>query len=242
MFNILDSIGSTNNYAMAQVHAGLAKHGMAYFAHDQTAGKGQRGKTWETEAGQNIALSIAVQPGKPFFQNQFLFNAAVANACYDFFNAYAGPEVSIKWPNDIYWRDRKAGGILIENKLMGREWKWAVAGIGININQTAFSGQQRNAVSLKQICGRTNDPVQLARELHEKVLAAITNTREADLPILLQQYNEHLFLRGKTTRLKKGNSIFETTIKAVNASGQLVTQDTMEREFNFGEVEWVNER
>ena len=239
MFNILNSIDSTNNYAMAKVHAGLAKHGMAWFANEQTEGKGQRGKIWESSAGQNIALSIALQPGKVFFQNQFFFNAVIANACYDFYKACAGDEVSIKWPNDIYWRDRKAGGILIENKLMSRDWKWAVVGVGININQTEFSEKLSNAVSLKQICGGSNDPMLLAKQLHEMILKAMSDVKETDFPGILQYYNEHLFLKGESARLKKENAIFETCIKAVNEYGQLVTEDVVERQFNFGEIEWV---
>ena len=239
MFNILDSTGSTNNYAMGMIHAGLAKHGMAWFAYDQTEGRGQPGKTWETAAGQNIALSIVLQPAKLFFQRQFFFSAVVANTCYDFYKAYTRDEVSIKWPNDIYWRDRKAGGILIENKLMGDHWKWAVVGIGLNINQTIFSDGLTHAVSLKQITGRSYDPIVLAKTLHEQVLETISTVTEADIPNILLRYNERLFLKDKMARLKQGNTVFETCIKGVNESGQLITEDAVERRFNFGEVEWM---
>ena len=238
-FSILSSVDSTNNYAMAKVHAGLAKHGMAWFAHDQTAGKGQPGKTWESVASQNIALSIAVVPALVFFQNQFYFNAVVANVCYDFFKNYAVDEVSIKWPNDIYWRDRKAGGILIENKLMGTNWKWAVVGIGININQTRFSNKLVTAVSLKQITGKTHDPVTMARELHELILANINQTSIDDFPEILAKYNKNLFKKDQIVRLRKDKTVFETCIKGVNKYGQLLTVDVVERHFNNGEVEWL---
>ena len=236
MFNILDSTASTNNYAMAKVHAGLAKHGQAWFAHDQTEGRGQQGKIWESKAGQNIALSIVLQPAKLFFQRQFFFSAVVANACYDFYKAYAGEEIAIKWPNDIYWRDRKAGGILIENKLMGENWKWAVVGIGLNINQTVFGDGLINAVSLKQITGRSYDPISLAKTLHEQVFEKLNTVIEADLPGILMHYNERLFLKDKMARLKQGNIVFETCIKGVNEFGQMMTEDAVERRFNFGEV------
>ena len=239
MFNVLDSVGSTNNYAMGIVHAGLAKHGMAWFAHDQTEGRGQQGKIWESTAGQNIALSIVLQPAKLFFQKQFFFNAAIANACSDFFKASAGEDIFIKWPNDIYWRDRKAGGILIENKLLGKNWKWAIVGIGFNINQTLFSDQLTNAVSLKQISGRSHDPLALAKKLHQQVLETINAVTEAGLPGILLSYNEQLFLKDKMARLKKGNIVFETCIKGVNEYGQLITEDAVERRFNFGEVVWI---
>ena len=118
---ILESVDSTNNYAMAMVRTGLAKHGDGYFAKAQLQGKGQRGKTWQTEPGTNIILSLTMQPLSLPISRQFHFSAAIALAVRDFFDAYAGGDTTIKWPNDIYWRDRKAGGILIENIIAGRE-------------------------------------------------------------------------------------------------------------------------
>ncbi len=239
MFNVLDSVDSTNNYAMAKLQEGTAKHGMAWFAQEQLAGKGQQGKTWETRAGQNIALSIAIQPAKVFHLNQFYFNAALSNTCQRFLTKYAGEEISVKWPNDLYWRDRKAGGILIENKLMGKSWKWAVVGIGINVNQVSFSRRLPNPVSIKKISGRTYDPVALARELHEQIMDGIDRVTEDSFTELLAEYNRNLFQKEKIVRLKKGNASFETQIKGVNKFGQLLTEDAVERSFSFGEVEWI---
>jgi len=239
MLSILDSVDSTNNYAMGMIHADLAKDGMAWFARQQTAGKGQPGKIWESSAGQNILLSIAIKPAEVFFQNQFYFNAAVTLACFDLFKSYAGDETSIKWPNDIYWRDRKAGGILIENKLMGETWKWAVVGIGININQTSFSKRQVNAVSLKQITGKEWDPMLIAKELHELILFRLKDFSQDRLNEILVRYNENLYKKDQIVRLKQDGALFETRIKAVNESGELQTIDNIERKFRHGEVEFV---
>lgn len=239
LFNVLDSVDSTNNYAMARVHEGLAKHGMAWFAREQTAGRGQPGKSWEGRRGQNIALTVVMEPAAVFFQKQFYFNAVIANTCYDFFKKYAGKEISIKWPNDIYWRDRKAGGILIENKLMGKSWKWAIVGIGINVNQEGFGNKLVNAVSLKQITGREYDPADLARELHQLIIEALERITEKDLPGILKKYNQHLFRKDEMVWLKKGKIKFETRIRKVNEYGLLITEDAMERQFSFGEVAWI---
>ena len=76
-------------------------------------------------------------------------------AAHDFFSHYVFNNAFIKWPNDLYWRDRKAGGILIENIIRGKDWQSAVAGIGININQTSFDPDITNAISLKQITGKS---------------------------------------------------------------------------------------
>jgi BirA family transcriptional regulator, biotin operon repressor / biotin---[acetyl-CoA-carboxylase] ligase len=238
-FNILTSVDSTNNYAMAMVHAGMASHGMAWFAHEQTAGKGQRGREWLGEPGQNIALSVVLEPLQLKTSEQFTLSMLVALACYEFFAAMAGDETSIKWPNDLYWRDRKAGGVLIENSYHGSEWKYAVVGIGININQVNFTAGAKNPVSLKQITGKNFDTIELARQLQGLLLQKFNGLTQKELAGLETAYNSHLYKRNQTVKLKKGAQVFETTIKSVNVQGQMITRDVVERSFGFGEVEFV---
>jgi BirA family biotin operon repressor/biotin-[acetyl-CoA-carboxylase] ligase len=237
LFTILDTVDSTNNYAMQQAQQGLAKHGQAWFANEQTAGKGQRGKNWAGEKGKNIAISLVLEPGQLKIASQFHLSAVVALVCFEFLSGYIDGETKIKWPNDLFWRDRKAGGILIENKFQGKAWKWAVAGIGININQTGFDKDLRNAVSLKQITGKTFDTVALAKELHELVMKKLTEALTLDE--ILQQYNKHLYKINELVTLRKTGVKFETVIKEVSTQGKLITVDAIEREFDFGEVEWV---
>ena len=248
-FTVLDSVDSTNNYAMAKVHAGLAKHGDGSFAHHQTTGKGQRGKNWHTGNGENIALSIVIEPFPLLIPEQFKLSAAIALACFDFFSSYAGEETKIKWPNDIYWRDRKAGGILIEN-VIGKSaaidkqanktsWKFAIAGMGININETHFDPLLSNAVSLKQITGKDFQPVELAKELHQIVLKRIGELSAKPFEVLLRQYNSNLYRINHLVRLRKNNIEFESLVKGVTATGQLFTTDRIDNFFDFGEVEWI---
>lgn len=235
-FTILDTVDSTNNYAMGRVHEGLAKHGMLWFANEQTAGKGQRSKTWSTEKGKNIIISLVLEPTRLQITNQFHLSAAVALACFEFFKDYAGEETKIKWPNDLFWRDRKAGGILIENKFKGKAWKWAVVGIGININQTEFENFIIKPVSLKEITGKFYNTLELAKELYALLMKNLTELKTAEN--MLEQYNEHLYKINKNVTLKNKDIKFETVIKGVNEAGQLITVDAIERRFDFGEVEW----
>ncbi|MEO6228849.1 MAG: biotin--[acetyl-CoA-carboxylase] ligase [Ferruginibacter sp.] len=238
-FVILKQVDSTNNYAMALVHEGLAKHGEAVFAHQQTQGKGQRGKVWQTGIDENIALSIILKPKQRKILLPFQLSATIALAVFDFFSKYAGEEVTIKWPNDIYWRDRKAGGILIENVISGSSWKWAVAGIGININQTIFDENLKDPVSLKQITGEHFDTLALARELHQIVLLRLNEGLTKPYELLLEEYQQRLFRINQLVRLKKNNIVFETKIKGISPDGKLLTQDIIDNEFEFGEIEWI---
>ena len=237
---ILKQVNSTNNYAMAKVHAGMAKHGDTYFTTVQTAGKGQRGRVWETADGVNIALSLILDVQLLNASQQFQLLVSVALGCYDFFERYAGQETSIKWPNDIYWGDRKAVGVLIENSFQGSDWKFAVAGIGVNINQTHFGNSLKNPVSLKQITGKTYDLTPLAKELQIHVLNRFSAIQKDPFSLSLAEYNGHLFGLNKKMHFKKGSIHFDATIQGVTPFGQLVTMDSkQERLFNFGEVEWV---
>lgn len=222
---------------MRHVHEGLAKHGMGWLAMDQTAGKGQRGNLWLSEPGKNIAMSVIVEPSELNMVSGFHLSTAVALACYELIESYAGIDTRVKWPNDIYWRDRKAGGILIENVYQGPKWKFAIAGMGLNINQQQFGYVARNPVSLKDICGEEFELIPLADELFQILMKKINEPFND----LLTRYNDHLFKKNERVRLKKDNAVFETTVKCVNEFGQLVTEDVMERAHDFGTIEWMVE-
>jgi BirA family biotin operon repressor/biotin-[acetyl-CoA-carboxylase] ligase len=236
----LESVDSTNNYALQQLHAGLAQHGTAFFAREQVAGKGQRGKIWAMQKGENIILSIVIDPQSLPLTRQFQLSACIAVSVFDLFAHYAGDDTRIKWPNDLYWQDRKAGGILIENILgSGGDWKWAVVGMGININQVNFPENLKNPVSLKQITGKNFDPALLAHELCERIDGHFQSLLRDGFEPLYQHYLNHLYKRGEKVKLKKDNRIFEALIKKVSLSGLLVAEHGIEEEFAMGQVEWV---
>jgi BirA family transcriptional regulator, biotin operon repressor / biotin---[acetyl-CoA-carboxylase] ligase len=239
-FIILSSVESTNNYAMAKLHAGMVGAGTCFQAIEQTAGKGQRGKSWSAAPGENITMSVIANPGSAA-QRPFLFSAAVALACHAFVSEYANNNLKIKWPNDIYLNDRKAGGILIENVYQGHSWAWAIAGIGLNINQTAFPDHLPNAISLKLVTGKDYPVIKLGKELAsslEKHIRWMNNSTAEDI---MQAYNERLFKKDREVKLKKDNMVFSRTIQGVSPSGELIVRGAMEERYQFGEVEWMGE-
>lgn len=231
-------VDSTNNYAMAEVKKDTVEHGTAWFAYSQTAGKGQRGRQWHTMPGQNIVLSVGLNTSGLPVSAQFYLAAAMALAAHDSFSKYAGSETTVKWVNDIYWNDRKAGGILIENIIVGNNWQWAVAGMGLNINQTAFGDGAPNAVSLKQITGKSFDVLALARELRGFVINRF-NMLMADKGNVLAAYNSVLYKKDMGARLRKNNIVFDAIIKEVLPDGRLRVDGATWNLFEFGEIEWV---
>ncbi|RYY63668.1 MAG: biotin--[acetyl-CoA-carboxylase] ligase [Chitinophagaceae bacterium] len=242
----LQQVDSTNNYATALAHAGLAEHGTAVLAREQTAGKGQRHKGWNAAPGANITMSLVLQPAVLFQKGSvalnaadaFRFSAAVALGVQRFFAAHAGEETFVKWPNDLYWRDRKAGGILIENILSGADWKWAVVGTGININQSDFGDLSGRAVSLRQITGREWDIHVLARELCASLETALARLA-TDPAGILEDYHAVLFAKGETVRFRKGSRTFSAQVLGVTDDGRLRLWHGLEEAYAVGEVEWI---
>ena len=224
---------------MQLIRNGEARHGTTIFALEQTQGKGQRGRSWESNSGENIMLSVIIDAKQHKLLEQFAFSATIALGCHDFFSHFAGDETTIKWPNDLYWRDRKAGGMLIENILSEGNWKWSVIGVGININQTDFQTLQNRPVSLKQITGKHFDTIDLARELcaclEKRFMQLITHSTEN----IVVDYNEHLFKKGQLVKFKKGQVVFEATVSKVNDHGALEIEHGFTDTVRHGEVEWL---
>jgi len=239
LFSILHSVDSTNNYAMAKLHAGLANHGMAWFAEEQHGGKGQRGKSWNSAPGENLLMSVVIEPVGFESNRQFEISVMTALCCHRFLQKYAGHESKIKWPNDIYFRDRKAGGILIENILHGRNWKFSVIGIGININQVEFNGFTNHATSLKNITGRSYNPEQLARELHLSLLEDFKAINHRPFPAILRDYNNVLYKKDEDVMLKINGITTCEKIKRVDTAGRLITGNAPESAHDFGTIEWM---
>ncbi|MEJ7681247.1 MAG: biotin--[acetyl-CoA-carboxylase] ligase [Segetibacter sp.] len=238
-FTKLGEVDSTNNYAMRQVQAQMAEHGATWFAKYQNSGKGQRGKAWNAGFGENIIMSSVLGPSFLDIDNQFLLNVTVALACFDFFNKYTSGNTSIKWPNDIYWKDRKAGGILIENLMQGKQWKFSIAGMGININQTLFPANLPNPVSLKQITGKSFDLIYLAKDLCKCLNYRWEQLSDKKHDQLLDDYSTYLYKRGESVTFKKNNEKFNAVVTGVNKHGELSIDTGEQSTLAYGSVDWV---
>jgi BirA family biotin operon repressor/biotin-[acetyl-CoA-carboxylase] ligase len=232
------TVESTNNYAMGLVRAAMAQHGAVVFTHEQTRGKGQRNKEWVSQTGQNIAMSIVLEPDGLLSSEAFLLSMMAAVAVRELVSTYTTDNIKIKWPNDIYWRDRKAAGILIENVWQGNEWRCAVIGVGINVNQTEFGELSAKAASLKEIAGRELKPLQLAKQLCT-IMEDQFQLLIANPSAIVESYTSYLYKRNQIVKLRKQNRVFEATIKDVNKNGELIVQHTVEERFTVGELEWV---
>jgi BirA family biotin operon repressor/biotin-[acetyl-CoA-carboxylase] ligase len=234
---ILDSVDSTNNYAMALIQKREIAREIAVLAREQTHGKGRRGKQWLSNKDENIILSVAIPMQWLDVSRRFGISVAAALSCHDVLKDIVLANLFIKWPNDIFINDSKAGGILIENVIKGKIWQWTIIGIGLNINQEKFE-TENSATSLKIHTGKNFDVKNLAEKLYAQVLKRVEEIKEGNFKMMLKEYNSNLYACGKMVKLKKQNIMFETKIVGVSESGELLTKDSLERKFVFDEVEF----
>ena len=244
-FTELTEVDSTNIYAMNQVKTNLAGHGAAFLAQKQWAGKGQMGKVWEAQSGQNILLSLVLDPKKLVFNGSDLdpsiVSMLIAVGTFNFFTRYGGDETRIKWPNDIYWRDRKAAGILIENSFRGPIWQWSIAGMGVNINQTSFGNELHKAVSLKQITGKTYIVKDLAVELCGCIQDALDLLLTQGPDALITLYNNALYKKGELVTVAVHEVIKTVTICRVLPNGylEIENENGTKESVALGAVKWL---
>lgn len=179
MLTILPEVDSTNTYLLA--HAAAHSHGDAVMAIRQTAGRGQRGNTWESAPGENITMSILLRPHGIPIASQFIISQIIAVAVRRVLQRHLPSQtVSIKWPNDIYVADRKIGGILIQCTHAAGLVSQVIAGLGINVNQTRFNTDAPNPVSLKQLLSVDTPLAPLAEEIIREILTLLdSHTPEA---------------------------------------------------------------
>ncbi len=171
----LESTPSTNSWCKA--NSGRLNHGDLVLTHNQTAGRGQRGNSWEAAPGMNLTMSLFLRPACIAPARQFLISEAVAIGVAEdveqALGSRADAPVKIKWPNDIYVGDRKIAGILIENVIAGASLSQSIAGIGLNVNQTEFLSDAPNPVSLRQLTSERFDIEALALGIAERIIALL---------------------------------------------------------------------
>lgn len=248
MLNIkhIASCASTNT-ELAAMHD--APHGTVVWTGKQTAGRGQRGNSWESEPGKNLTFSLLLRPASIRASRQFELSMLVSLGIVEALGE-CGVEACIKWPNDIYaGGDRKICGILIENTISGSGIERSVAGIGLNVNQEVFRSDAPNPVSIKNITG-----TECALEpLLESVCCKITGELAAyesapDAEALGRRYFGHLWRGdGKTYPFRDilSGEIFRASIAGVGSDGvlSLLPEGSRDagalRKYLFKEVEFL---
>lgn len=210
----------------------------------QTAGKGQRGNSWESAPGCNLLFSFVLYPTFLEARRQFALSQLVSLAIKEELDGLTD-SISIKWPNDIYWRDRKICGILIEHDLDGTHIGRSVAGIGLNVNQETFESDAPNPVSLLQITHTRHDLHALLCGIMDRV-ARYYDTLRRDTPEAWtrhvgQRYADALFRREGFHPYADAQGTFQARLLHVADDGRLTLQDDggQLRSYLFKEVQFI---
>ena len=207
----------------------------------QTAGRGQRGTSWEADAGLNLLFGFLFHPTEVQANHQFYLSEALALAVCDALSSYADG-FSVKWPNDIYWHDRKICGMLLEHDLQGTHIATTLTGVGINVNQSHFLSDAPNPVSLRQILGYEVEREALLAHLLQAFERYYRQLQHGNSALLHAVYMRHLYRREGMHPYEDAEGPFNARILDISSIGMLTLQreNGTQRTYAFKEVRFVN--
>lgn len=221
----LEEIDSTNREAFRIMeHTPLAE-GTVIVANHQHSGRGQGITTWESVPGMNLTFSLILRPVFLPPADQFLLNQTIAVGLREGLAGIAADSgLKIKWPNDIYYKKRKISGTLIENRIIGNQFEVSVVGIGINVNQEAFSSDAPNPVSLKNITGNTYDLDDTLEIIIGSIMTWYNKLFTGKHGEIQQCYQEQLLGFGQQLKYFAGEETFSGTIRGLDEYGRLIIE------------------
>ena len=235
-----DETDSTNTRAKELGDAGDKKdHGTLFVADRQIAGKGRRGRAWESPSGSSIYMTLLLHPDiLPSKASELTLIMALA--VEEGIEKVTGMKPGIKWPNDIILSGKKTCGILTEMSAEIDYINYVVIGVGINVNQNTFAEDIKDvATSLKIEKGssvRRAPLVAAVMESFEKYYEIYMQTE--DLTGVIDRYNELLLNCGEKVRVLEPGHEYEAMALGINETGELIVRlpDGEEKEVYAGEV------
>ncbi len=231
---------STNEEMKSLISKDLSEFSVVITKH-QYAGKGQKGNSWESEKGKNLTFSLFLKPVFVLASNQFIISKIVCLGILDFLRKYS-KDFLIKWPNDIYYKDLKIGGILIENSLYTNVIGSSIIGIGLNINQEKFISDAQNPVSLFNIVNQEFDLKSTLDEILENIYTYYDQIKdESSFFEIDKKYLNNLYRNEGWYDYKDEKGIFKARISGISEYGQLVLckENGQEQTYSFKEVEFL---
>lgn len=235
----LETVDSTNRY-LREWQGDNDVDLLVCVADYQTAGRGQGTNTWESERGENLLFSVLVKPQGIAPAQQFILSEACALALKDVLGKMVD-DITLKWPNDVYWQDRKLSGTLIETALANGGIKHCIFGVGLNVNQRRFTSDAPNPVSLWQILHHETDRDHLLDLLVDALKRRLQQVDEGRYEEIQQAYHQVLYRKDGFHPYRDKDGIFRARIIRVNPDGHLLLCDEQgeSRTYAFKEVEFI---
>lgn len=228
----LEQIDSTNAYLQRQ----QSEHDIRNWVvstDEQTAGKGMGSNGWESEVGKNLTFSLALDMGFLPAERQFLLSEAVPLGIIEVLDTLLPSEkLSIKWPNDIYFENRKLAGILINSTIKANMMDVSIIGIGLNVNQMQFQDWPTHPISLKMVTGKEYDlkPLleQIAGNIYNKV-----QILKAKPSIIEEAYLQRLFRYRTWADYEVEGKVLRLFMTGIDSFGRLQLLDTENKPYCF---------
>ena len=235
----LDETISTNRYAK-ELPEDESHELTLVTAEFQTAGRGAGTNRWESERSQNLLFSLISYPKGLLANQMFALSEVTALAIRDALSSYT-PGFQIKWPNDIYYNDKKISGMLIENDLRGKWVHRSIIGVGVDINQTRFLSDAPNPVSLAQILGKAVERNQVLNSILLQFNHYYRMMEREQFSELHNRYMQHLYRRNALHPYADATGTFQARIIDVEPTGHLVLecQNGEQRRYDFKEVSFL---
>jgi BirA family biotin operon repressor/biotin-[acetyl-CoA-carboxylase] ligase len=233
----IDTCLSTNSFLKELSSGQRLENGTILVAKDQTAGRGQTGTQWEAESGKNLTFSVLLYPHFLPLKDNFLLSEMIALSLKDVLDTYT-ENISIKWPNDIYYQNKKIAGILIENEITGTTLFRSIIGIGININQETFRSDAPNPISLKQITGKNTCLDDLLEQLSAAIGKHYERLQKGETESIVRDYHEALYRKEGFYPYKDREEVFFARIESVANDGilHLISEKGEKRCYTFKAV------
>lgn len=230
---------STNSLIREWMAKEPLPEGSAVVADFQTGGRGQIGNVWESEAGKNLLFSVVLYPTCIPANRQFLISQIAALSVKEALDPYT-EGITVKWPNDIYWNDKKICGMLIENDLSGHNLYCSIIGIGINLNQAVFRGDAPNPVSLIQITGKAVSREEVLDRFLSIFYGYYLSLLREEQAEIRSRYQSALYRKDGYHTYRDETGAFEARIHAIESTGHLLLalRDGSTRRYAFKEVSY----
>lgn len=219
---------STNTYLIDSLAQGAQHEELTVvYTLRQTAGRGQVGNSWESEADRNVAFSLLLRPSFLPIREQFILSEITCIAIAKTLEEYGLKNISVKWPNDIYCGDKKICGILIENALTGAIITQCVIGIGINVNQNVWISNAPNPTSMLLQLGTEHDPVAVMDKVVSHIALLYTQMKQGMKTSIHNDYLARLYRREGFYEYVDAETErhFMARIKTIEPSGHLQLED-----------------
>jgi BirA family biotin operon repressor/biotin-[acetyl-CoA-carboxylase] ligase len=221
LYKVLDS---TNVKALHLMAENKIAGPTAIISESQTQGRGQLQTKWHSSPNLNLTFTLALPKLSVAVNDQFKLNKAVCLAILQSLDEYTS-ELKIKWPNDIYWEQKKLAGVLIENQIQGVKIKSSVIGIGLNVNEKVWAADIPNPVSLSQITGQEIDLNSFRQKFIGKFYAAFNFFMKQGMHSIDQLYSAQMLRINEWGKFFAENLEFDGKIIGTDNSGNLLVEN-----------------